>query len=387
MTFRRAALTLLSACLLTVAFAAPAGAQATRTWISGVGDDANPCSRPSPCKTMAGAISKTAEGGEINAIDPGGFGAVTITKAITIDFTTIGSGGVLNSGVTGVIVNAGSDDDVVLRGLDIYGAQEVVATPPCVATGVNGVRVLGARSVRIENTQIAQQSGAGIEVAPTASNPSVLVNRVDIGNICTRGIRVAPAAGFSANVMVRDSTIANAGTALSVGAGGRLWLTGSTVFGNALGFEALDGGVIESYDDNTVVGNTVDGTPTTTHTNVGPQGPAGPVGAPGPEGPAGEPAVKLMLALSTTSLKARAGRRVSLRYAATAAARAALEIRRGGKRVATVRSKARAGRNTIRWSGKVRRKPAAAGRYKLTLVLTGADGQTDRSTAALRVRR
>lgn len=60
-------------------------AQASRTWVSGVGDDANPCSRTAPCKTFAGAISKTIAGGEIDALDPSGFGAVTITKAITID--------------------------------------------------------------------------------------------------------------------------------------------------------------------------------------------------------------------------------------------------------------------------------------------------------------
>ena len=63
----------------------PASAQASRTWVSGVGDDANPCSRTAPCKTFAGAISKTSVGGEIDALDPGGFGAVTITKAITLD--------------------------------------------------------------------------------------------------------------------------------------------------------------------------------------------------------------------------------------------------------------------------------------------------------------
>ena len=74
-----------TAMLFSLCFAAPASAQATRTWISGVGDDANPCSRTAPCKTFAGAISKTAEGGEINALDPGGYGAVTITKSITID--------------------------------------------------------------------------------------------------------------------------------------------------------------------------------------------------------------------------------------------------------------------------------------------------------------
>jgi hypothetical protein len=383
MTLRRAALTLLSAFLRTAAIAAPAGAQATRTWVSGVGDDVNPCSRTAPCKTSAGAISKTAEGGEINALDPGGYGALTITKAITVDLSAAGTGGVFNSLTNGITVNAGADDDVVLRGLDIVGGNESPATPPCVYYGLNGIRVLGARSVRIENTQISNNSGAGIQIAPTASSPNVIVNRVDISNSCANGILVAPAAGRTASVMVRDSTITNAGTALSVAAGGHLWLTGSTIFGNALGLETLGGGIIESYDDNRLVGNTVDGAPTTTHSNVGPQGPAG---ANGPQGPAGEAATKLMLGLPASRVTARAGKRVALRYVATASARATLEVRRGSKRVATVRAKAKAGRNTIAWSGKIRRKAAAAGRYKLLLRVTGADGQTDSTTAALRLK-
>ena len=65
-------------------FAAGAQAQATRTWVSGVGDDVNPCSRTAPCKTFAGAISKTANGGEIDCLDPGGYGTLTITKSITV---------------------------------------------------------------------------------------------------------------------------------------------------------------------------------------------------------------------------------------------------------------------------------------------------------------
>src|SRR5690606_36704243 len=100
-------------------FATPANAQAIRTWVSGVGDDVNPCSRTAPCKTFSGAISKTAAGGEINCLDPGGFGAVTITKSITIDCTgTFGS--VLAAGVSGVIVN-GANIVVSLRGLSING--------------------------------------------------------------------------------------------------------------------------------------------------------------------------------------------------------------------------------------------------------------------------
>jgi hypothetical protein len=99
------------------------GAQATRTWVSGVGDDVNPCSRTAPCKTFAGAISKTAAGGEISVLDPAGFGAVTITKAITIDGSSAGEqAGILAALVNGIIVNAGVNDVVTLRNLSINGA-------------------------------------------------------------------------------------------------------------------------------------------------------------------------------------------------------------------------------------------------------------------------
>src|SRR5881275_215186 len=103
---------------LPLVTSAPASAQATRTWVSGVGDDANPCSRTAPCKTFSGAISKTASGGEINCLDPGGFGSVTITKAITIACEGV-TAGVVVPGTNGIIVNAGASDNVTLRGIDI----------------------------------------------------------------------------------------------------------------------------------------------------------------------------------------------------------------------------------------------------------------------------
>src|SRR5208282_6321442 len=87
------------------ALSSVAHAQATRTWVSGVGDDANPCSRTAPCKTFAGAISKTATGGEINCLDPGGFGALTITKSIALLCGQSGESGVLVSGTNGITVN------------------------------------------------------------------------------------------------------------------------------------------------------------------------------------------------------------------------------------------------------------------------------------------
>src|SRR5437870_2432939 len=107
--------------LLSIGITSLAHAQATRTWVSGVGDDVNPCSRTAPCKTFAGAISKTAAGGEIDALDPGGFGAVTITKAITIDGAGTNAS-ILASTTNGIVINAGAADVVILRNLSINGA-------------------------------------------------------------------------------------------------------------------------------------------------------------------------------------------------------------------------------------------------------------------------
>src|SRR6266700_6709309 len=116
---------------------APAQAQATRTWVSGVGDDANPCSRTAPCKTFAGAISKTAPGGEIDCLDPGGFGAVTITKAITIDCHEVFSS-ILNAGTNGINVAFDSFSDVRktvnIRNINLQGFD----------SGIIGIRIFGA---------------------------------------------------------------------------------------------------------------------------------------------------------------------------------------------------------------------------------------------------
>jgi hypothetical protein len=161
----------------SLAFAAQsASAQATRTWVSGLGNDANPCSRTAPCKTFAGAISKTATGGEINALDPGGFGAVTITKAITID----GGGGqvasVLAAGTNGIVINA-AGATVTLRNIRVNG---IIGTP---LPGLNGVRFLAGAALHIENCTIFGFSQNGIDVnLNTASAASVFVTDTVISN-------------------------------------------------------------------------------------------------------------------------------------------------------------------------------------------------------------
>src|SRR5215211_6975279 len=124
----RLTLNIFAALVFTLLVSSAAQAQATRTWVSGVGDDVNPCSRTAPCKTWAGAISKTAAGGEIDALDPGGFGAVTLTKSVTLDGTTgAGFGSILSSGVNGVNINdslTASPNTIIvtLRNLSINGA-------------------------------------------------------------------------------------------------------------------------------------------------------------------------------------------------------------------------------------------------------------------------
>src|SRR6188474_3534263 len=127
------ALTMAGAAFSLTLLMGSAQAQATRTWVSGVGDDANPCSRTAPCKTFAGAISKTAAGGEISVLDPGGFGAVTITKSISILNDYSGEAGILAAGTNGIIVNAAATDVVLLRGIVIDGGTPAVP-------GLNGIR-------------------------------------------------------------------------------------------------------------------------------------------------------------------------------------------------------------------------------------------------------
>jgi hypothetical protein len=168
---------------------APAFAQATRTWVSGVGDDANPCSRTAPCKTFAGAISKTASAGEINVIDPGGFGAVTITKSMTID----GQGpqsSILASGTSGVIINA-AGIVVNLRNLSINGAS---------TTAGSGIRILNAAAVNIENCIIMNFTGTGsvgrgVSIETAVANVRVTVSNSTFYNMGNDGIDSVPTAG------------------------------------------------------------------------------------------------------------------------------------------------------------------------------------------------
>jgi hypothetical protein len=189
--------------LASFGVAAPVSAQATRTWVSGVGDDVNPCSRTAPCKTFAGSISKTAAGGEINVLDPGGYGAITITKSIVID----GKGqmaSILAFGTNGVIIN-GAGIVVTLRNLTINGAN---------STTGNGIRIINAAAVNIENVTIENFAGTGAHgrgiTIETGSNVQVTVRNSHLVNHNNTGIHSNPTAGV-VTLTVDGSSVSQGG--------------------------------------------------------------------------------------------------------------------------------------------------------------------------------
>src|SRR5262245_52234408 len=200
---------------------------ATRTWVSGVGDDANPCSRTAPCKTFAGAISKTANPGEIDCLDPGGFGAVTITKSVTLDGSgTFGS--ILASGTTGVIIN-GAGINVTLRGLSIQGVGA--------AAGLTGVRIVNANNVHIINCTIQGFTAGvarGIDDQRTGGGRLFVVNTVVRDN--GTGIQLRPSAGATAilGFIDRCTITGNTSSGVLAGAGSRVSVSNSLVSGNSV---------------------------------------------------------------------------------------------------------------------------------------------------------
>ena len=282
-------LLVMALCVLIVGVAE---GQATRTWVSGVGDDANPCSRTAPCKTYAGAISKTAAGGEISVLDPGGYGALTVTKSITLQGTgQLASA--LNSSVSGVLVN-GAGVKVVLRDLSINGAGTTL--------GVNGVRLIQGGQLILERVNISNQSNrcvsieaasqvelidvtmsncgtigyAAIPSSGSANIKSVLNNvrsvfngtgvyianggtahifNSDISNNTNQGLVSEQNFGTTV-VNVFNTVISSNGTGILAGNGASVTKIGHCVIqNNTTGFTFLGGGTIQTYSDNYIGGN------------------------------------------------------------------------------------------------------------------------------------
>ncbi|HEY6971461.1 MAG TPA: hypothetical protein VJA94_19790 [Candidatus Angelobacter sp.] len=215
-------------------------AQASRTWVSGVGDDVNPCSRNAPCKTFAGAISKTAAGGEIDALDPGGFGAVTITKGITID----GGGGqvasVLVAGGNGIVVQAGPSDVVILRNLRVNG----------IGVGVNGVKFNSGKSLDVENCFIFGFTTQGIDITLNQNTQaSVHIINTVIKNVGGDGVRSTNAQTPAVQVGIDNSyALLVGGVGFEAQQHSRMAITNSAAENGTDGMKADDlGGTSDAF--------------------------------------------------------------------------------------------------------------------------------------------
>src|SRR5580700_3403077 len=116
--------------LATIVVGAPAQAQngtLTRSFVSSAGVDTNACTITAPCATFAQAYTKIGANGIIAALDPGKYGPLTGTSAITSGVTINGNGWAAvtaPAGGNGITVNASTanGDIVHLNGLEIDGA-------------------------------------------------------------------------------------------------------------------------------------------------------------------------------------------------------------------------------------------------------------------------
>ena len=299
---------------ISIFFAAPASAQNTRTWVSGTGDNANPCSRTAPCLTFAGAIAKTNAGGEINCLDAGGYGAVVITKSITIDCTGTLGAILAASGTSGVFID-GAGINVVLRGLAINGSSPANPGPNAMtfvqggsltiidsfimnftstasATTGNGIGFFPntPAELKVVNTVITNNR-FGILVRPTSSgSANVALDRVTVANNTVEGLRVqtSSSSGPGAFAVVTNSAFTGNGTGVALvtpagtnyavaklvnstvssntgvgvladGPTVRADVSGSTITNNGTGVSAINGSILLSYLDNLTDRNGVDG--------------------------------------------------------------------------------------------------------------------------------
>ena len=284
--------------------AAPAHAQtATRTWVSGDGDDSSPlCTRSLPCKTFAGAIAKTARDGEISVLDPGPYGTVTITKSITINGTPGAGYGsmIVTGGTTGVVINITDATDtrrtVRLNWLDINGAGlgangiriasgnlpdtsivvENTVIDGMTARGISDERANGGKLV-VTDTVVRHTLGSGIQIAPTGDRIDATLSNVRVHNAAVAGLT----ANGASKVMIGNSvfsgstfgldieqnntealadnvTLSGNATGMFVGAGATLRLSNSNVAFNG----TLVNGTIQSHSTNRFMGNGAGGTVT-----------------------------------------------------------------------------------------------------------------------------
>jgi hypothetical protein len=196
--------------------AAPAHAGPNRTFVSGAGTDSGTCFRNAPCRTFNFAFSVTAAGGEIDVLDPAGYGPVTITHAISIVNDGVGTAGITASSGNGITITAGATDSVHLRGLILTG----------LGTGATGIQFLSGGNLAIENCVIWNFASAGLAIGPSTSSTFSVSNTIASNNSGVIGILVAPTGSAVVSGVLSNVTANNNGTGINVtGTGATLNVT------------------------------------------------------------------------------------------------------------------------------------------------------------------
>lgn len=257
-----------AAATLVLALQAGSASAIERTFVSeATGNDGNPCTRAAPCLTFTGALSKTDPGGEINVIDAGEYGPVTISQAVTID-----GGGTLASiaapGTHGIVVSAGASDTVILRNLSLNGA----------GTGLSGIRFLTGRQLAVVRCEI-YGFGNGVEMTHTGAG-NLAVKDTFMSSV-SRGVRITASGGFSIATIknlsvfgafaagvdvasgnsfatIVDSVFTGiAGPAVLVSSGpGNINVRSSVLSHNAVGVSAASSGALIRLTNNLIQNNT-----------------------------------------------------------------------------------------------------------------------------------
>ncbi|MEA2902822.1 MAG: hypothetical protein QOI12_209 [Alphaproteobacteria bacterium] len=294
MTKSKLQLSLFAMVLTASVHGAPAQAQLARTFVSASGDDSKSCARAAPCRTLAGAIAKTNAGGEITALDPAGYGTVTINKSISIVSGTGEAGVLVPNGGVGITIAAGPNDIINLRGLIVEGGS----------TGATGIVFNSGRSLNVHNSVIRGLTGYGINVVTPGADVKVTVSNTqlsDFAGTSGQGIRLSPSSG-TVTALFNAVEISNVGeVGINAGSNTTVILKDTTITGNTVGV-SLDVGVTpKSYGGNAITnnGSDVNGGPIPELGARGPEGPEGPqgpqgvvgaigpTGATGPQGPQG----------------------------------------------------------------------------------------------------
>jgi hypothetical protein len=226
---------------------APSYAQAARTWVSGIGDDNNACSRTAPCKTFLGAYEQTAVNGEINCLDPGGFGNLLITKSVTIDchgmvgtiLDSVSTNGItINLAVSGITINfdsfGGSDAEktVTIRNLTFQGA----------GAGGTGIVITGAGQgslVNIEDCVVSGNFGGTFfsanrsGILDTRGHGMLAINNTTVRSMGVNGIVIESPNDGSRRAVIRNTRVINSGTGITVGANSEVTIRNSEIADNA----------------------------------------------------------------------------------------------------------------------------------------------------------